>query len=93
MFLQKAEAEVEAESEKNQGRYNLRRRKDDGGAKPAAVVAEQQEKDGVKEAAPPAATLSTPLDFGGKIGRVQNAQEVQFCNLRLYKCIVLKTTN
>nr|XP_019947282.1 PREDICTED: lamin-B receptor isoform X2 [Paralichthys olivaceus] len=60
--------EVEAESEKNLGRYNLRRRKDDGGAKPAAVVAEQQEKEAVKEAAPPASTLSTPLDFGGKIG-------------------------
>ncbi|XP_034999346.1 delta(14)-sterol reductase LBR isoform X3 [Hippoglossus stenolepis] len=66
--VNEAEAEVEAESEKNQGRYNLRRRKDDGGAKPASVVAEQQEKEVVKEAAPPAATLSTPLDFGGKIG-------------------------
>ncbi|XP_008287091.1 delta(14)-sterol reductase LBR isoform X1 [Stegastes partitus] len=61
---EKIEAKADAEPEKNQGRYNLRRRKDDGEGKPEV----QQEKE-VKVAAPaPAATPSTPLDFGGKIG-------------------------
>ncbi|XP_056219380.1 delta(14)-sterol reductase LBR isoform X1 [Seriola aureovittata] len=58
--------EVEAEPEKNQGRYNLRRRKDDGAAKEVAVKQEQLEEE-AKKAAAPAAALSTPLDFGGKI--------------------------
>lgn len=61
---EKIEAKADAEPEKNQGRYNLRRRKDDGEGKP-----EVQEEKEVKVAAPaPAATPSTPLDFGGKIG-------------------------
>lgn len=55
----------EAESEKNQGRYNLRRRKDEVDAKPAEVKPEQPEE--AKPAAAPAA-VSPSLDFGGKIG-------------------------
>uniref|UniRef100_A0A3Q3R5G9 Delta(14)-sterol reductase n=1 Tax=Monopterus albus TaxID=43700 RepID=A0A3Q3R5G9_MONAL len=62
---EKSEAKVQAEPEKNQGRYNLRRRKDDGDAKPAE--AKPEEKEAIMAAAP-VATLSTPLDFGGKIG-------------------------
>lgn len=71
MFLQKTEAKVESEPEKNQGRYNLRRRKDDGDAKSAEARPEQLEEEAAKRAAAPSATLSTPLDFGGKIGRLQ----------------------
>ncbi|XP_039980736.1 delta(14)-sterol reductase LBR isoform X2 [Xiphias gladius] len=63
-----SDAKVEAEPEKNQARYNLRRRKDDGSAKPAVARPEQLEEEVAKMAAAPAATLSTPLDFGGKIG-------------------------
>ncbi|XP_035472732.1 delta(14)-sterol reductase LBR isoform X2 [Scophthalmus maximus] len=63
-----AGAKPEAEPEKNQARYNLRRRKDDGAAKAAAVVPEQLQREAVKVEAAPAAVLSTPLDFGGKIG-------------------------
>ncbi|XP_018558896.1 delta(14)-sterol reductase LBR isoform X1 [Lates calcarifer] len=59
-----SEAKVEAEP----ARYNLRRRKDDGGAKPAAAEPEQQEEVAAKMAATLTATLSTPLDFGGKLG-------------------------
>lgn len=61
------EVEVEAESEKNQGRYNLRRRKDEVDAKPAEVKPEQPEEKEAKPAAAPAA-VSSSLDFGGKIG-------------------------
>lgn len=67
LFQDSKEAKVEAESEKNQGPYNLRRRKTDGEAKPAEAKPEVVEK--AQEAAAPAAVLSTPLDFGGKIGR------------------------
>lgn len=70
MFLQTTEAKVEEEPEKNQGRYNLRRRKDDGDAKPAEARAEQLEEKEAKRVGAPSATLSTPLDFGGKIGGV-----------------------
>lgn len=59
--IEESDAKVEAESEKNQGPYNLRRRKADGDAKPEVL-----EK--AKEPAAPATILSTPLDFGGKIG-------------------------
>ncbi|XP_034555560.1 delta(14)-sterol reductase LBR [Notolabrus celidotus] len=59
--------EVEAEPEKNQSRYNLRRRKDDGDAKQAEAKPEQLEEEEAKLAAAPAAA-PTPLDFGGKIG-------------------------
>ncbi|CAJ1077605.1 delta(14)-sterol reductase LBR isoform X2 [Xyrichtys novacula] len=59
--------EVEAEPEKNQSRYNLRRRKDDGDAKEAEAKPEQLEEKEAKPAAPPSAA-TTPLDFGGKIG-------------------------
>ncbi|XP_029984436.1 delta(14)-sterol reductase LBR isoform X2 [Sphaeramia orbicularis] len=63
---EKPEAKVDAEPEKNQGRYNLRRRKDDGDAKPVETKAEEPEE---KEAKPaPAPTVATTLDFGGKIG-------------------------
>ncbi|XP_074472692.1 delta(14)-sterol reductase TM7SF2-like isoform X2 [Sebastes fasciatus] len=61
-------AVVEAENEKTQGRYNLRRRKDDGDAKPVEAKPEQLEEKDAKLAAAPAASVSTPLDFGGKIG-------------------------
>ncbi|XP_040920814.1 delta(14)-sterol reductase LBR isoform X2 [Toxotes jaculatrix] len=59
------ESEEKEEAEPEKTRYNLRRRKDDGAAKPAAAKPEQEE---VKMAAAPAATCSTSLDFGGKIG-------------------------
>lgn len=59
---------MEAESEKNQGPYNLRRRKADGDAKPAEAKPDQPEKK-AKEAAAPSTIPSAPLDFGGKIGR------------------------
>ncbi|XP_026174555.1 delta(14)-sterol reductase LBR isoform X2 [Mastacembelus armatus] len=62
---EKPEAKVQTESEKNQGRYNLRRRKDDGDTKPVEAKPEKEAKIAV---APAASTLSTPLDFGGKIG-------------------------
>ncbi|XP_070781571.1 delta(14)-sterol reductase LBR [Enoplosus armatus] len=64
---EKSEAKAEAEPEKNQGRYNLRRRKDEGDARPVEAQPEQQEKD-AKLAAAPAASPATPLDFGGKLG-------------------------
>ncbi|TNN36882.1 Lamin-B receptor [Liparis tanakae] len=63
---QKCEAAVEAEPEKIQGRYNLRRRKDDGDAKPAEAKPQRPEEKDAKRAA--AAPPTTPLDFGGKIG-------------------------
>lgn len=62
---EKSEAKVDAEPEKNQGRYNLRRRKDDGDAKPVETKAEEKE---AKVAPAPAPTVATTLDFGGKIG-------------------------
>lgn len=58
----------DAEPEKNQGRYNLRRRKDDGDAKPAEPKAEESDKREAKPAPAPAPTAATALDFGGKIG-------------------------
>ncbi|KAM4713739.1 delta(14)-sterol reductase LBR isoform 2-T4 [Anableps anableps] len=62
-----SDAKVEVDSEKNQGRYNLRRRKDDGDVK--AAEAKSEEKEEVMSAAPAAAVpTSTPLEFGGKIG-------------------------
>lgn len=67
------DAKVEEDSEKNLGRYNLRRRKDDGDVK--AAEARPEEKQEKVSAAPPAAaaaaapaSASNPLDFGGKIG-------------------------
>ncbi|XP_005746219.1 delta(14)-sterol reductase LBR [Pundamilia nyererei] len=65
--IEKSEAKVEAESEKNQGPYNLRRRKADGDAKPAEAKSDQPEKK-AKEAAALSTIPSAPLDFGGKIG-------------------------
>ncbi|XP_071755319.2 delta(14)-sterol reductase LBR isoform X2 [Centroberyx gerrardi] len=62
----KSEAKVEAEPEKNQGRYNLRRRKDDGDAKAAEVKPQQLEEEA--RPAAPAAASTTPLDFGGRLG-------------------------
>ncbi|KAM4529582.1 delta(14)-sterol reductase LBR isoform 1-T1 [Fundulus diaphanus] len=59
-------AKVEADPEKNQGRYNLRRRKDDGDAKAAEAKSEEEEE--VSAAPAAAAPASTPLDFGGKMG-------------------------
>lgn len=61
---------MEAEPEKNQSRYNLRRRKDEGDAKPAEARPDQLEEKEAKRVGAPTATLSTPLDFGGKIGGV-----------------------
>lgn len=59
------EAKPEADPEKNQSRYNLRRRKEDGEAK-----AEQPEEKQTKAAPAPAAAASgsRQLDFGGKMG-------------------------
>lgn len=65
--LRPAQAEPQADPEKNQGRYNLRRRKDDGEAKAAETEAEEKKE--AKLVAPPPASPSTTLDFGGKIGR------------------------
>ncbi|XP_039638812.1 delta(14)-sterol reductase LBR [Perca fluviatilis] len=60
------DAIVEAEPEKNQGRYNLRRRKDE--TKPVEAKAQQLEEKEAEPAAAPAASPPLPLDFGGKIG-------------------------
>ncbi|XP_017289593.1 delta(14)-sterol reductase LBR [Kryptolebias marmoratus] len=68
--VNESEAKVEADAEKNQGRYNLRRRKDDGGAKRAEAKSEQQEEKVATVLSAASATLSTPLDFGGKIGAI-----------------------
>lgn len=62
-----AQAEPQAEPDKNQGRYNLRRRKDDGEAK--AAETEAVEKKEAKLVVPPPTCPSPTLDFGGKIGR------------------------
>lgn len=68
--LKQSESKVEADPEKNQARYNLRRRKEDEEAKPVEAKQEQlEEKDG-KLVAAPAAPPFSPLDFGGKIGRL-----------------------
>ncbi|XP_054474230.1 delta(14)-sterol reductase LBR [Anoplopoma fimbria] len=64
--IEKSEATVEAEPDRNQGRYNLRRRKDDGEGKPVEAKPEQLEEKDAKLA--PAASPATPLDFGGKMG-------------------------
>uniref|UniRef100_A0A146ZQH9 Delta(14)-sterol reductase LBR n=1 Tax=Fundulus heteroclitus TaxID=8078 RepID=A0A146ZQH9_FUNHE len=61
-------ANVEADPEKNQGRYNLRRRKDDGDAKAAEAKSEEEEEVSAAPAPAAAAPASTPLDFGGKMG-------------------------
>jgi len=63
------DAEARPEPQKNPGRYNLRRRKtDDKDAEPRP-----QEEEEVKWAAmaPPTTVSSTPLDFGGRIGRLE----------------------
>ncbi|XP_028997042.1 delta(14)-sterol reductase LBR isoform X2 [Betta splendens] len=64
--INESEKKVEAEPEKIQGRYNLRRRKDDGDAKSDEAKVEHPEEKEAKKAA--GATFATPLDFGGKIG-------------------------
>ncbi|KAM7395035.1 hypothetical protein PAMA_006674 [Pampus argenteus] len=63
-----SEAKTEAEPEKNQGRYNLRRRKEEVDTKAAEAKPQQSEEAAAKLAAATAASLSTPLDFGGKMG-------------------------
>ncbi|XP_051909204.1 delta(14)-sterol reductase LBR isoform X2 [Hippocampus zosterae] len=55
------ESEAKMETEKNQSRYNLRRRKHDGETKPHRL-------EDTNEVTSSAATVSTPLDFGGKLG-------------------------
>lgn len=65
--VNESESKVEAEPEKNQGRYNLRRRKDDGDAKSVEAKPEQLTETDAKLAAAPA-SVSTTLDFGGKKG-------------------------
>ncbi|XP_054900527.1 delta(14)-sterol reductase LBR isoform X2 [Poeciliopsis prolifica] len=65
------DAKVEVDSEKNLGRYNLRRRKEDGDSKAAEATHEDREERASAAppvAAPAATTSSTPLDFGGNIG-------------------------
>lgn len=95
-FLQKGEATAEAGPDKGQCRYNLRRRKDDADAKPAAAKPEQLVEEDAKPAAAPGAPTTTPLDFGGKIGRlcdgcpmqldVSRQQEFSF---HVYNCPLL----
>lgn len=63
----------EAESEKQQKRYNLRRRKDDGDGRTAEAKPVQElhpsQDNNAKLSAIPAASAAPQLDFGGKIGR------------------------
>uniref|UniRef100_A0A1A8GGB5 Delta(14)-sterol reductase LBR n=1 Tax=Nothobranchius korthausae TaxID=1143690 RepID=A0A1A8GGB5_9TELE len=62
------ENKEEAQPERSQGRYNLRRRKDDGDVETVNAKPEPKQQ---KEATTPAAAWATapvPLDFGGKIG-------------------------
>ncbi|XP_047244874.1 delta(14)-sterol reductase LBR [Girardinichthys multiradiatus] len=66
--INESAAKEEADPEKNQGRYNLRRRKDDGDVKEAEAKSEHQEERVEKVPAASAAPAPTPLDFGGKIG-------------------------
>ncbi|XP_068198245.1 delta(14)-sterol reductase LBR isoform X2 [Antennarius striatus] len=60
-----SESKAEPEPEKLQSRYNLRQRKDD--SKQAEAKPEQSDKKDSKLTAAPV-PLSSPLDFGGKIG-------------------------
>lgn len=77
-FFQQPAAKLEADTEKNQGRYNLRRRKDDGDAKVAEAKSEQQkEKEATGTAA--AAAPSTRLDFGGKMGELEEMKKALSC--------------
>ncbi|KAK1889103.1 Delta(14)-sterol reductase LBR [Dissostichus eleginoides] len=62
----KVNEKSEAEPEKNQSRYNLRRRKDDGDGKAEAKAEQLEEKEAKMAAA--AAPPSVSLDFGGKLG-------------------------
>lgn len=62
----------EVEPEKNQGRYNLRRRKEDTDGRPAEPKPVQLEEKDAKLTAVSAASPALPLDFGGKIGRLQH---------------------
>ncbi|XP_077567684.1 delta(14)-sterol reductase LBR [Stigmatopora nigra] len=54
-------SKAKMEPERNQTRYNLRRRKTEGDGKHEPV-------DNTKVVSTPAVTVSTPLDFGGKLG-------------------------
>ena len=64
--FQNSEAKAEPEKNQSQSRYNLRRRKDDKAADPAP----QEQEEEVKQAVAPPTVGSTPLDFGGRIGRL-----------------------
>ncbi|XP_057679231.1 delta(14)-sterol reductase LBR isoform X1 [Corythoichthys intestinalis] len=59
--VNESKAKTEPEPERNQSRYNLRRRKAEADSKP-------QQPDDTKVFSAPAVTVSTPLDFGGKLG-------------------------
>lgn len=61
-------SKIEAEPERGQSRYNLRRRKDDGDAKAVEAKAQASEEAEIKPAAATPAASSASLDFGGKIG-------------------------
>lgn len=63
--LDKSEAKTETEK----SRYNLRRRKYDSETKP-------QRLEDTKEVTSTAVTVSTQLDFGGKIGTFLDAPEI-----------------
>lgn len=73
------QSKEEAESEKLQRRYNLRRRKEevDGRAveaKPVQELHQSQENDARLSAAP-AASSAPQLDFGGKLGRLGDSAD------------------
>lgn len=71
------QSKQEAEAEKRQSRYNLRRRKEEGDGrsvedKTTQELGQVQEKEATFSAVA-AASLAPRLDFGGKIGRLSPA--------------------
>uniref|UniRef100_A0A1A8PJ77 Delta(14)-sterol reductase LBR n=1 Tax=Nothobranchius rachovii TaxID=451742 RepID=A0A1A8PJ77_9TELE len=62
------ENKEEAQPERSQGRYNLRRRKDDGDVETVNAKPEPKQQKGATTLAAAWATPPVPLDFGGKIG-------------------------
>ncbi|KAM6915057.1 LOW QUALITY PROTEIN: delta(14)-sterol reductase LBR [Xenentodon cancila] len=62
------EAYFEGDSEKNQGRYNLRSRKNDKDATSVDAMSQKPEVKRAEVLAASAATFSFPLHFGGKTG-------------------------
>uniref|UniRef100_A0A8C6VSB1 Delta(14)-sterol reductase LBR n=1 Tax=Nothobranchius furzeri TaxID=105023 RepID=A0A8C6VSB1_NOTFU len=62
------ENKEEAQPERSQGRYNLRRRKDDGDVETVNAKPEPKQQPGATTLAAAWATPPVPLDFGGKLG-------------------------